>query len=94
MQTTYEAVVDVIRSAEGISGLYAGLNSSLLGISVTNLYVLIIFTCIIRLLTMISSVYYYFYEKGRSSLLAARSSPGSKGLSTMESLLNGFIAGT
>ncbi|CAG8625338.1 10151_t:CDS:2 [Acaulospora colombiana] len=65
IQTTYQAVIDVIRSAEGISGLYSGLNSSLLGIS-----------------------------KGRSSLLAARSSPGSKGLSTVESLLNGFIAGS
>ncbi|PVG04278.1 mitochondrial carrier [Serendipita vermifera] len=75
-KTTYQAVIDVIRSAEGISGLYSGLNSSLLGISVTNF------------------VYYYFYEKGRSSLLAARSSPGSKGLSTVESLLNGFIAGS
>lgn len=75
-KTTYQAVIDVIRSSEGISGLYSGLNSSLLGISVTNF------------------VYYYFYERGRTALVAARSTPGSKGLTTVESLLTGFIAGS
>ena len=34
-QTVYEAVVDIIKR-EGIHGLYSGLNSSLLGIAVTN----------------------------------------------------------
>lgn len=75
-KSTYEAVVDVIRSAEGVSALYSGLSSSLLGISVTNF------------------VYYYFYERGRGMILAARSKPGSKGLSVAESMLNGLIAGS
>jgi len=75
-KTTLEAVLDVISSSEGISGLYSGLNSSLFGISVTNF------------------VYYYFYERGRTALVAARRLPGSKGLTTAESLLNGFIAGS
>lgn len=75
-KSTYEAVIDIISSSEGISGLYSGLNSSIVGISVTNF------------------VYYYFYERGRTALLSARASPGSKGLSTIESLLNGFIAGS
>jgi hypothetical protein len=34
-QSTYQAVVDVLRR-EGLLGLYNGLNSSLLGIAVTN----------------------------------------------------------
>lgn len=37
------------------------------------------------------SVYYYFYEGGRTAILKSRN--GSKGLSTFESLLNGCIAG-
>ncbi|KAG8816128.1 hypothetical protein FRC18_001164 [Serendipita sp. 400] len=75
-KTTLEAAMDVIRSSEGISGLYSGLSSSLIGISVTNF------------------VYYYFYERGRGALMAARSTSGSKGLTIPESLLNGFIAGS
>jgi len=38
-----------------------------------------------------ASVYYYFYEGGRTAILKSRR--GSKGLSTFESLLNGCIAG-
>ena len=34
-QSVYDAVLDIIRR-EGILGLYSGLNSSLLGIAVTN----------------------------------------------------------
>ncbi|KAF8320723.1 mitochondrial carrier [Clavulina sp. PMI_390] len=34
-KSTYEAITDIIKS-EGITGLYSGLNSSLLGIAVTN----------------------------------------------------------
>ena len=37
-QTTIEAVLDIIKR-EGFFGLYSGLNSSLLGIAVTNGYV-------------------------------------------------------
>ena len=35
LQSTYEAVVDVLKR-EGFFGLYSGLNSSLLGIAITN----------------------------------------------------------
>ena len=35
LKTVYEAVLDIIKR-EGILGLYSGLNSSLLGIAVTN----------------------------------------------------------
>ncbi|KAI0650824.1 mitochondrial carrier [Trametes meyenii] len=72
-KTTYEAVLDIIKR-EGIVGLYSGLNSSLLGIAVTN------------------GVYYYFYERSRGLILSART--GSKGLSTLESMLAGLIAGS
>ncbi|KAI8982760.1 mitochondrial carrier [Trametes punicea] len=72
-KTTYEAVLDIIKR-EGIVGLYSGLNSSLLGIAVTN------------------GVYYYFYERTRGLILKART--GSKGLSTLESMLAGLIAGS
>ena len=34
-QTAYEAVLDIIKR-EGFLGLYSGLNSSLLGIAITN----------------------------------------------------------
>ncbi|EJF62241.1 mitochondrial carrier [Dichomitus squalens] len=72
-KTPYEAVLDIIKR-EGFFGLYSGLNSSLLGIAVTN------------------GVYYYFYEGTRNLLLKART--GSKGLSTLESMLAGLIAGS
>jgi hypothetical protein len=35
LQSTYEAVADVLKR-EGFFGLYSGLNSSLLGIAITN----------------------------------------------------------
>jgi len=72
-KTTYQAIVDII-SREGITGLYDGLSSSLLGIAVTN------------------GVYYYFYERSKGALVSSR--PGSKGLSTLESILAGVIAGS
>ncbi|TFK92846.1 mitochondrial carrier [Polyporus arcularius HHB13444] len=72
-KTTYEAVLDIVKR-EGVVGLYSGLNSSLLGIAVTN------------------GVYYYFYESSRNFILKAR--VGSKGLSTLESMLAGLIAGS
>ncbi|KAM5534456.1 hypothetical protein V8D89_011923 [Ganoderma adspersum] len=72
-KTPYEAVLDIIKR-EGFLGLYSGLNSSLLGIAVTN------------------GVYYYFYEGSRNFILKARN--GSKGLSTLESMLAGLIAGS
>ncbi|KZT70317.1 mitochondrial carrier [Daedalea quercina L-15889] len=72
-KSVYEAVLDIIRR-EGVLGLYSGLNSSLLGIAVTN------------------GVYYYFYERSRGAILASRR--GGKGLSTLESMLAGLIAGS
>ncbi|KAG9009581.1 hypothetical protein FRB90_008278 [Tulasnella sp. 427] len=71
-KSTKEAVLEVLKN-EGITGLYSGLSSSLLGIAVTNF------------------VYYGFYEKSKSVVL--RSRPG-KGLSTLESILVGMIAGS
>lgn len=38
LQSVYQAILDIIRR-EGVLGLYSGLNSSLLGIAVTNGYV-------------------------------------------------------
>ncbi|KAI0265893.1 mitochondrial carrier domain-containing protein [Gloeopeniophorella convolvens] len=72
-KSTYQAVVDVLKR-EGVRGLYSGLNSSLLGIAVTN------------------GVYYYFYESTKGVIIRSRG--GSQGLSTLESMLAGLIAGT
>ena len=72
-KSTSQAVLDIVKR-EGIRGLYGGLNSSLLGIAVTN------------------GVYYYFYERSRGTILNSRE--GSKALSTLESVLAGFIAGS
>ncbi|KAG6873311.1 hypothetical protein C0995_000464 [Termitomyces sp. Mi166 len=69
----YQILVDTIKR-EGVLGLYSGLDSSLLGISVTN------------------GVYYYFYERSRGTILKSR--PGGKGLSALESILAGLIAGS
>ncbi|PBL02527.1 mitochondrial carrier [Armillaria gallica] len=68
-----QAVLDILKR-EGITGLYSGLNSSLLGIAVTN------------------GVYYYFYERSRGAILKSR--VGGKGLSTIESIITGLVAGS
>ncbi|CCM03343.1 uncharacterized protein FIBRA_05472 [Fibroporia radiculosa] len=72
-KSTYEAILDIIRR-EGFFGLYSGLNSSLLGIAVTN------------------GVYYYFYERSRGAIVG--SMRGGKGMTTVESMLAGLIAGS
>jgi len=72
-KSTYQAVIDIIKR-EGVLGLYSGLDSSLLGIAVTN------------------GVYYYFYERSRGVILGSRQ--GSKGLSTVESIITGLVAGS
>ncbi|TFK28766.1 peroxisomal membrane protein [Coprinopsis marcescibilis] len=71
-KSVYQAVIDIIKR-EGVLGLYSGLDSSLLGIAITN------------------GVYYYFYERTREALLRSKT---SKGLSTLESMLTGLIAGS
>ncbi|KAK0491003.1 mitochondrial carrier domain-containing protein [Armillaria novae-zelandiae] len=68
-----QAVLDILQR-EGITGLYSGLNSSLLGIAITN------------------GAYYYFYERSRGAILKSR--VGGKGLSTVESIITGLIAGS
>jgi adenine nucleotide transporter 17 len=73
-KSTYQTIVDIIKR-EGVLGLYSGLNSSLLGIAITN------------------GVYYYFYERSRETILRSRTG-GGKGLSTLESMLAGLIAGS
>lgn len=69
-KSVYQAVVEILER-EGLTGLYSGLSSSLLGIAVTN------------------GVYYYFYERSKGIFLIN----GKKGLSTMESIITGLIAG-
>jgi len=73
-KSTYQAIIDIIKR-EGVLGLYSGLNSSLLGIAITN------------------GVYYYFYERSKEIILR-RPRLGRKGLSTLESMLSGLIAGS
>ncbi|TFK75936.1 mitochondrial carrier [Pluteus cervinus] len=72
-KSVLQAILAIVKR-EGISGLYSGLNSSLLGIAVTN------------------GVYYYFYERTRGVIVNSRS--GGEGLSTLESMLTGMIAGS
>ena len=38
-------------------------------------------------------MYYYFYERSRETILRSRTGLGGKGLSTLESMLAGLIAG-
>ncbi|KAF9009094.1 peroxisomal membrane protein [Cyathus striatus] len=91
-RTAYQAVVDIIQR-EGVLGLYSGLNSSLLGIAITNGFV----TCFVishmgTKFLLHARVYYYFYERSRGIIL--RSRVGGKALSTLESVLTGMIAGS
>ena len=70
-------------------GLYSGLESSLLGIAVTNGYLLSFVPG--SQISIFFRVYYYFYERSRDIVLKSRA--GSKSLSTPESMLIGLIAG-
>ncbi|KDQ17354.1 hypothetical protein BOTBODRAFT_172397 [Botryobasidium botryosum FD-172 SS1] len=76
-QKTTRQAVIDTLKSEGILGLYSGLGSSLLGIAVTN------------------GVYYFFFEKTRAVLLASRKLNDSdfRGLTTLESMFAGFLAG-
>ena len=95
-QSTYQAIVDVLRR-EGLFGLYNGLNSSLLGIAVTNGCVIpnFFFSNLHSVFTYtagIISVYYYFYESTKGVIVRSRS--GTEALSTLESILAGLISGS
>lgn len=43
---------------------------------------------------LFSRVYYYFYESSRGAILSSSFRSGGKGLSTIESMIAGFIAGS
>ena len=81
---------DII-AREGVTGLYDGLTSSLIGIALTNGYVSLPVTFNTVDLNP-NRIYYYFYERSRGVILASRQ--GGKGLSALESILAGLIAGT
>ena len=82
---------------DGFQGLYNGLNSSLLGIAVTNGCASLNFLfglwphvetrdyCVFR-------VYYYFYESTKGIIVRSRG--GTQALSTLESVLVGLVAGS
>lgn len=86
-------MIDIMKR-EGFFGLYSGLNSSLLGVAITNGCVTAIFfylhPCVHTPLHL-PSVYYYFYESSKGVIIRSRS--GSQALSTVESMLAGLIAG-
>ncbi|EGW31604.1 uncharacterized protein SPAPADRAFT_56422 [Spathaspora passalidarum NRRL Y-27907] len=71
--STFAAIREVIQE-KGVLGLYAGLESALYGITLTNF------------------IYYYFYELTSNVFLKAKKQR-SKGLSTIESIITGAIAG-
>lgn len=66
-----------ILKEKGILGLYSGLESALYGITLSNF------------------IYYYFYEFTSNVFLRANRSPGRKprGLSTIQSIITGAVAG-
>lgn len=75
-----------------MSGIYSGLTSSLLGIAVTNGFVLPSLQALDQAHYMTYSVYYYYYEFTKSIITKARTG-NAKALSTLESMLAGLIAG-
>ena len=70
-------------------GLNSALESSLLGIAVTNGYLLSFVPG--SQIAIFFRVYYYFYERSLDIVLKSRA--GIKSLSTPESMLIGLIAG-
>ncbi|MCJ1385809.1 hypothetical protein MMC17_008933 [Xylographa soralifera] len=75
--STYDAVRRIVQR-EGVSGLYAGLDSALFGISVTNFVY----------------YYWYEWTRAFFERAAIKSSRASSRLTTVESMIAGAIAGS
>jgi len=76
--TPFLQTVQSIIAREGISGLYAGLNSALFGIGITNFVY----------------YYWYEWTRAFFEAAAARAGRASKKLTTVESMLAGALAGS
>ncbi|KAI1780272.1 mitochondrial carrier [Hypoxylon cercidicola] len=77
-ETPFLAAVRQIVAREGVSGLYAGLDSAVFGISVTNFVY----------------YYWYEWTRGFFEAAAARAGRASKKLTTVEAMIAGAIAGS
>ncbi|KAI1762766.1 mitochondrial carrier [Hypoxylon sp. FL1150] len=77
-ETPFLAAVRQIVAREGVSGLYAGLDSAVFGISVTNFVY----------------YYWYEWTRGFFEDAAARAGRASKKLTTVEAMIAGAIAGS
>ncbi|KAL1873073.1 hypothetical protein VTK73DRAFT_1170 [Phialemonium thermophilum] len=76
--TAFITAVQQIVAREGLSGLYAGLNSALVGISVTNFVY----------------YYWYEWTRAFFEAAAERTGRASKKLTTVESMIAGALAGS
>ncbi|KAI1381093.1 mitochondrial carrier [Hypoxylon crocopeplum] len=77
-ETAFLAAVRQIVAREGFSGLYAGLDSAVFGISVTNFVY----------------YYWYEWTRGFFEAAASRAGRASKKLTTVEAMIAGAIAGS
>ncbi|GAW22050.1 hypothetical protein ANO14919_115850 [Xylariales sp. No.14919] len=77
-ETNFLAAVKRIVAREGVAGLYAGLDSAVFGISVTNFVY----------------YYWYEWTRAFFEKAAAKAGRGSKKLTTVESMMAGALAGS
>ncbi|KAF3067481.1 Peroxisomal membrane protein PMP47B [Daldinia childiae] len=77
-ETAFLAAVKQIVAREGVSGLYAGLDSAVFGISVTNFVY----------------YYWYEWTRGFFEAAASRAGRASKKLTAIEAIIAGAIAGS
>jgi len=77
-ESKFSDAVQKIIAREGVSGLYAGINSALFGISVTNFVY----------------YYWYEWTRAFFEKAAAKAGRASKKLTTVESMIAGAIAGS